>query len=91
MEIILIALVVILIFGGAKKIPEISRSLGRARGEFERGKMEVEKEMAADRAKPPAASAAAAGPPWTCAKCGAESPADAGTCQKCGSAKPLPA
>ncbi len=42
--IILVVVAVILLFG-AKKLPELARSMGRARGEFERGKIEVEKEL----------------------------------------------
>ena len=42
--IVLIVLAIVLIFG-AKKIPELARSLGRAKMEFEKGKMEVEKEL----------------------------------------------
>ncbi|MCP8316720.1 MAG: twin-arginine translocase TatA/TatE family subunit [archaeon] len=40
----IILFVVVLLFG-AKKIPEIARALGRARGEFEKGKQEMEKEI----------------------------------------------
>lgn len=32
---------------GAGKIPEISRALGRAMGEFQKGKMEIEREIEA--------------------------------------------
>ena len=42
--IILIIVVVVLLFG-AKKIPELARSVGRARGEFEKGKVETEEEI----------------------------------------------
>lgn len=42
--IILIVIVVVLLFG-AKKIPELARSVGRARGEFEKGKVETEEEI----------------------------------------------
>ncbi|MGP3667298.1 MAG: twin-arginine translocase TatA/TatE family subunit [Candidatus Bathyarchaeota archaeon] len=51
---ILIFLALILIFG-AKKIPELARALGRARMEFERGKMDIEKELkgeSTDKSKP---------------------------------------
>jgi sec-independent protein translocase protein TatA len=48
--ILLIALVVIFAFGG-KKLPELARSLGRAKGEFERGKMEIERELREERTK----------------------------------------
>jgi len=41
---ILIVLAIILLFG-AKKLPELARSLGRATGEFRRGKEEVEREL----------------------------------------------
>jgi sec-independent protein translocase protein TatA len=43
-EIILIALVVIILFG-ASKIPELARSLGRATGEFKKAKHEAELEL----------------------------------------------
>jgi sec-independent protein translocase protein TatA len=43
--IILIFIVVILLFG-AKKIPELARGIGRAVGEFKRGKLEIERELA---------------------------------------------
>ncbi len=45
-EQVIIALVVIgaLIFG-AKKIPGLARTLGKAKGEFEKGKLEGDKEL----------------------------------------------
>jgi sec-independent protein translocase protein TatA len=43
-EIILIVIVVILLFG-ANKIPELARSLGKATGEFKKGKSEIEAEL----------------------------------------------
>jgi sec-independent protein translocase protein TatA len=45
-ENVIIAVVIIgvLIFG-AKKIPELARTFGKAKGEFEKGKMESEKEL----------------------------------------------
>lgn len=42
--IIVIVLAVILIFG-AKKIPELAKTFGKAKGEFEKGKIEGEKEL----------------------------------------------
>ncbi len=42
--IILLVVVVVLLFG-ARKIPEIARSIGRARGELERGRHESEEEL----------------------------------------------
>jgi len=43
-EVILIVLVVLLLFG-ANKIPEFARSLGKATGEFKKGKQETELEV----------------------------------------------
>lgn len=42
----ILAVVVIVLFGGAKKIPELARSMGRAMGEFRKGQAELEKEVA---------------------------------------------
>ena len=42
--IILIIVVVVLIFG-AKKIPELAKTFGKAKGEYEKGKIEGEKEL----------------------------------------------
>jgi len=41
---IIIVLAVVFIFG-AKKIPELAKTLGKAKGEFEKGKLEGEKEL----------------------------------------------
>ena len=40
----IIVIVAILIFG-AKKIPELARTLGKAKGDFEKGKIESEKDL----------------------------------------------
>ena len=42
--IILIIVAVVLIFG-AKKIPELAKTFGKAKGEFEKGKIEADKEL----------------------------------------------
>jgi len=42
-EILLILLIVLVLFG-AKKLPELARSLGKSLGEFKKGKAEGEKE-----------------------------------------------
>ena len=44
MEIILIVLIIILLFG-ASKLPELARSLGKATGEFKKAKQETELEV----------------------------------------------
>lgn len=43
-EMILIALVLILLFG-ASKLPKLARSMGSATGEFKKGRQEVEEEL----------------------------------------------
>jgi sec-independent protein translocase protein TatA len=42
---IILIVVVLLVLGGTKKIPEIARAAGRAMGEFKKGRMEVDKEI----------------------------------------------
>ena len=42
-EILIVALIVMVLFG-AKRLPELARSLGRSKGEFEKGKAEFEPE-----------------------------------------------
>ncbi|MEJ2779058.1 twin-arginine translocase TatA/TatE family subunit [Stygiolobus sp. CP850M] len=44
-DVIILIIVAIIVFFGASKIPEIFRSLGRATGEFKKGKMEAEMEL----------------------------------------------
>ena len=43
-EVILILFIILLLFG-AKKLPELSRSLGRSLGEFKKGKEDLEREI----------------------------------------------
>jgi sec-independent protein translocase protein TatA len=45
MEWIIVIIVIVLLLFGAKKIPELARSMGRARAEFSRGQSMVEKEI----------------------------------------------
>ncbi len=42
--IFIVIIAVVLIFG-AKKIPELAKTFGKAKGEFEKGKIEGEKEL----------------------------------------------
>ncbi len=39
-----VVIIGVLIFG-AKKIPELAKTLGRAKGDFEKGKIEAEKDL----------------------------------------------
>lgn len=43
-EVVLILFIILLLFG-AKKLPELSRSLGKSLGEFKKGKEDLEKEI----------------------------------------------
>lgn len=42
---VLVVLFVVLLLFGAKKLPELSRSLGRSLGEFKKGKDDLEREI----------------------------------------------
>jgi sec-independent protein translocase protein TatA len=44
-NIIIIAIVIAVIVIGAKKIPELARNMGKAKSEFEKGKIEGDKEL----------------------------------------------
>ena len=42
--IIIVVVIAVLIFG-AKKIPELARTFGKAKGEYEKGRLEGDKEL----------------------------------------------
>ena len=44
-ELLIIIVLAVLFIFGAKKIPELAKTLGKAKGEFEKGKLEGEKEL----------------------------------------------
>ena len=44
-EWIWIAIVIGVLIFGAKKIPELARTLGKAKGDYEKGKIESEKDL----------------------------------------------
>jgi len=52
MEIIILAIIVIVIIFGARKIPEIARAMGRAGGEFKKGQQDAQRELATEAEKP---------------------------------------
>lgn len=37
--------VIVVLFGGASRIPQLARSMGRAIGEFKKGQAEIDKEI----------------------------------------------
>ena len=51
-EWLIVLVVVLVLFGGGSQIPKLMRSLGRARGEFTKGRMEMEAEMRAGASTP---------------------------------------
>ncbi len=55
---LIIAVVVAILFYGSSKIPQLAHALGRSMGEFKKGKLEVEREIATENA----ARASAPGP-----------------------------
>lgn len=44
-EILIILVLAAIFIFGAKKIPELAKTFGKAKGEFEKGKLEGEKEL----------------------------------------------
>jgi sec-independent protein translocase protein TatA len=44
-NVIIAAVIVGVLIFGAKKIPELAKTFGKAKGEFEKGKLESEKEL----------------------------------------------
>jgi sec-independent protein translocase protein TatA len=44
-EILIVLILAGVFIFGAKKIPELARTLGKAKGEFQKGKLEGEKEL----------------------------------------------
>jgi len=57
---LIIAVVAGVLFYGSSKIPQLAHSLGRSVGEFKRGRLEVDREIQADKAS---ASPGTAPPP----------------------------
>ena len=50
-ELVVLILVIVFLLFGARKIPELARAIGRARGEFEVGKHEADVQVATARGK----------------------------------------
>ena len=58
---LIIVVVILVLFGSTKKIPDLARNIGKASGEFKRGQMEIEKEIKNAMNAPAAAPTASAG------------------------------
>ena len=56
-EWVIIAIVAIVVIFGAKKVPEIARSLGRSQSEFKKGMKEGQAELGETPTTPPPAQA----------------------------------
>ena len=53
-QLVICIVIAFVLFGGAKKIPDLARSLGKAKSEFKKGLAEGEKEEAeSEKAKEP--------------------------------------
>ncbi len=52
-EWIIIILVIVILFFGAKRIPELARSLGKASSEFQKAKIEAKKTLENDQYRAP--------------------------------------
>jgi sec-independent protein translocase protein TatA len=57
-QLVICVVVAFVLFGGAKKIPELAKSLGRAKNEFKKGLAEGEKEADEQESKEKAKDAA---------------------------------
>jgi sec-independent protein translocase protein TatA len=44
-EILIIIMVVAVVFFGVKEIPKLAKTMGKVKGEFKKGKMEIEEEI----------------------------------------------
>ncbi len=55
--IILLIIIAALFLFGPQKLPELARGFGRALGEFQRGRMEIEREIRGQFSTPPTADA----------------------------------
>ena len=44
-EILIIVMVIAVVFFGVKEIPKLARTMGKVKGEFKKGKRDIEKEL----------------------------------------------
>ena len=58
---LIIVVVILVLFGSTRKIPDLARNIGKASGEFKRGQMEIEKEIKNAMNAPAATPTASAG------------------------------
>jgi sec-independent protein translocase protein TatA len=83
---LMVGLVIVLFFFGAKKLPDLAGSLGKSMKEFKKGiSGNVEEEGTANSATPPAVIAEA---PRKCLSCQAVQEPDWNHCPRCGAPAP---
>jgi sec-independent protein translocase protein TatA len=70
-EVLILLLAALFLFFGGKKLPELAKGLGRAMGEFQRGRTELERQISAGDSGEDGAAGAPAGRPAAAAKPGA--------------------
>jgi sec-independent protein translocase protein TatA len=97
MELIIILVIALMIFG-AGKLPEVGSALGRGIREFKKATQEEPPEITATTATPAASASppAAAAPPSPsagpfCPQCGTQATAGSRFCAKCGASLPTAA
>jgi sec-independent protein translocase protein TatA len=54
-ELLIIGVIILVLLFGATKLPQLARALGRAGGEFQKGKLEAEQEVQKMKGDQPAA------------------------------------
>jgi sec-independent protein translocase protein TatA len=86
---LLIILLIILIFFGAEKIPQLAKSLGKGMSEFRKASQEVKEEINKEANSTPPVATTTENPPTfiqyiTCATCSAKTVAGSIFCSQCG-------
>ncbi|HZU04648.1 MAG TPA: twin-arginine translocase TatA/TatE family subunit [Chloroflexota bacterium] len=96
MELIIILVIALMIFG-AGKLPEVGSALGRGIREFKKATQEEPPEITATTATPPASAPPPAAAPQPssagpfCPQCGTQAVAGSRFCAKCGASLPTAA
>lgn len=86
---LLIILLIILIFFGAEKIPQLAKSLGKGMSEFRKASQEVKEEINKETNETPQVATASENPPttlqyMTCSACNAKTVEGSIFCSQCG-------
>lgn len=90
---LLLILLVVLIFFGADKIPQLAKSLGKGMSEFRKAQQELKDEVAGEESKTvqTAENTDTAAPYQTvCPSCNGKTSRDSAFCSQCGQQMPAP-